>query len=65
MLKNILTKPVIYNNFKRNMSVLSIYRNTKGKTRMEKFQIDNKNCGPMVLDALIDIKNKQRFAWEK
>ena len=59
MLKNILTKPVSYNKAKRNLSVLSIYRNTKGKTRMEKFNIDNKNCGPMVLDALIDIKNNQ------
>ena len=45
--------------FKRELSILSIYRNSKGKTKMEKFQIDNKNCGPMVLDALIDIKNNK------
>ena len=45
--------------FKRELSILSIYRNSKGKTKMEKFQIDNKNCGPMVLDALINIKNNK------
>ena len=26
---------------------------------MDKFQIDNKECGPMVLDALIDIKDNK------
>ena len=44
---------------KRNMSVLTIYRNSKGKTKMDKFQIQNDQCGPMVLDALIDIKNNK------
>ena len=44
---------------KRNMSVLSIYRNSNGKTKMDKFQIQNDQCGPMVLDALIDIKNNK------
>ncbi len=59
MLKNILRSPSLQTCFKRNLSVLSIYRNTNGKTRMQKFNIDNKKCGPMVLDALIDIKDNK------
>ena len=39
------------------MSTLKIYRNYKGKTRLENFQIDKNKTGPMVLDALIHIKN--------
>ena len=40
------------------MSTLKIYRNNKGKTRMDTFAIEKKETGPMVLDGLIHIKNK-------
>ena len=48
MFKNIL---------KRNLSTFKIYRNNKGKTKIEHFKFDKKECGPMVLDGLIHIKN--------
>ena len=34
-----------------------IYRNNRGKTRMDKFIFSRDVCGPMVLDGLIHIKN--------
>ena len=37
-------------------SLIKVYRNNKNKTRMDTFYID-KSCGPMVLDALIHIKD--------
>ena len=58
-MNSLISKPVSSKIFTRQMSVLSIYRNTRGKTKMDKFQIDNKECGPMVLDALIDIKDNK------
>ena len=42
----------------RSMSTFKIYRNNKGKTRMDTFAIDKTKTGPMVLDGLIHIKNK-------
>ena len=42
---------------KRSISTFRIYRNYKNKTRMDNFEIDKKVVGPMVLDALIHIKN--------
>ena len=39
------------------MNSLRIYRNIRGKTKMETFQIPKKEGGPMVLDNLIYIKN--------
>ena len=40
------------------MSLFRIYRNNKlSKTRIDKFFVDKKKCGPMVLDALVHIKN--------
>ena len=40
-----------------NKSIIRIYRSSNNKTKMENFTIDNNNCGPMVLDALIYIKD--------
>ena len=49
MLKNIL---------KRNLSTtLKIYRNNNNSSKIDKFTFDKSECGPMVLDALIHIKN--------
>ena len=45
------------NLLKRNLSTLKIYRNNNNKAKIDTFQIDNNNCGPMVLDALFYIKN--------
>tara|TARA_X000000950_G_scaffold150376_1_gene185384 strand:+ start:650 stop:1408 length:759 start_codon:yes stop_codon:yes gene_type:complete len=45
------------NIFKRNLSTFSIYRNNNGKTKIDKFKINTNECGPMVLDGLIHIKN--------
>ena len=43
---------------KNASSLFKIYRNNKLiKTRMDKFYINKSECGPMVLDALIHIKN--------
>tara|TARA_B100000963_G_C22638453_1_gene678982 strand:+ start:7405 stop:8112 length:708 start_codon:yes stop_codon:yes gene_type:complete len=42
---------------KRLMSTFRIYRNSGGKTRLENFTINKGDCGPMVLDGLIHIKN--------
>ena len=42
---------------KNSNSIIKIYRNNKGKTRLDKFKINTKDCGPMVLDALIKIKD--------
>jgi len=43
---------------KKGSSLFKIYRNNKlVKTRMDKFYINKSECGPMVLDALIHIKN--------
>jgi succinate dehydrogenase/fumarate reductase iron-sulfur protein len=42
---------------KRNLSTFKIYRNLKGKTKIDTFNIDKKETGPMVLDGLIHIKN--------
>lgn len=42
---------------KRFSSSFKIYRNSNGKTKMDLFDIDKKETGPMVLDGLIHIKN--------
>ena len=47
----------MFNLLKRNNSTFKIYRNNNGKTRMDLFEINAKDCGPMVLDGLIHIKN--------
>ena len=39
------------------MSFLKVYRNLKGATRLQTFKVNKNECGPMVLDALIYIKN--------
>ncbi|MQM17517.1 hypothetical protein Taro_050488, partial [Colocasia esculenta] len=44
-----------------NMKTFQIYRwspEDGGKPKLEEFQIDLNECGPMVLDALIQIKNE-------
>ncbi|KAK4754863.1 hypothetical protein SAY87_008620 [Trapa incisa] len=44
-----------------SMKTFSIYRwspDNPGKPELQEFQIDLKDCGPMVLDALIKIKNE-------
>ena len=38
-------------------SVFKVYRNSLGKTRIDTFNLDMSKIGPMVLDALIEIKN--------
>ena len=48
---------MIRNLFKRNLSTIKIYRNNNNITRIDKFTFDKSECGPMVLDALIHIKN--------
>ena len=48
---------MIRNVLKRNLSTFKIYRNNKGKTKIDKFNFDKSECGPMVLDGLIHIKN--------
>ena len=45
------------NILKRSISTFRIYRNSKGSTRIESYEIDKKETGPMVLDGLIHIKN--------
>tara|TARA_E500000178_G_C16856521_1_gene677616 strand:+ start:68 stop:766 length:699 start_codon:yes stop_codon:yes gene_type:complete len=45
------------NIIKRFSSTFKIYRNNQGKVRIDKFPIDKKDTGPMVLDGLIHIKN--------
>ena len=45
----------MFNLLKRNVSTFKIYRNNNGKTRMDSFKINTKDCGPMVLDGLIHI----------
>ena len=42
---------------KRFSSTFKIYRNNKGKVKIDSFQFDKKEVGPMVLDGLIHIKN--------
>jgi succinate dehydrogenase/fumarate reductase iron-sulfur protein len=39
-------------------SLLSIYRNIRGKVKIQKYELDNTQFGPMVLDSLIHIKDK-------
>ena len=43
---------------KRFFSNFKIYRNTNGKTKIDSFQFKKEECGPMVLDGLIHIKDK-------
>ena len=54
-----IRKNSVINISKINMSTISIYRNSKGKAKIQKFLVEKEKCGPMVLDALIDIKNNQ------
>ena len=35
------------------------YREEEGEPRMQSYTIDRSECGPMVLDALLKIKNEQ------
>ncbi len=45
-----------------SMKTFSIYRwdpDTGGKARMQDYEVDMDECGPMLLDALIKIKNEQ------
>ena len=42
---------------KNHFSTISIYRNNKNKVKIDKFSINKEECGTMVLDALIHIKN--------
>nr|AAU44478.1 hypothetical protein AT3G27370 [Arabidopsis thaliana]AAU44479.1 hypothetical protein AT3G27370 [Arabidopsis thaliana] len=44
-----------------NLKTFQIYRwnpDNPGKPELQNYQIDLKDCGPMVLDALIKIKNE-------
>lgn len=45
------------NIIKRGISTFRVYRNYENKTRMDNFDIDKREVGPMVLDGLIHIKN--------
>ena len=42
-----------------NTSTLKIYRNSKNKAHIETFNLNKDEMGPMVLDALIYIKNNK------
>ena len=46
------------NQFKRSLSTFRIYRNNNNKVKIDSFNVDKKEVGPMVLDGLIHIKNK-------
>ena len=48
---------VISNNNDDNLTNFKIYRNNDGKTKLQNFKINRNEIGPMVLDALIHIKN--------
>ena len=41
-----------------SVNLLSIYRNISGKTKIQKYFVNKNEIGPMVLDALIHIKDK-------
>ena len=41
---------------RNGLSLFKIYRRSKEKKGIHKFEFNRKNCGPMVLDALIYIK---------
>ena len=43
--------------YKRLFSTFRVYRNSEGNTRIQGYEVDNTECGPMVLDGLIYIKN--------
>ena len=46
------------NNIKKTAStIFKIYRNNQGKTKMDTFIFKRDECGPMVLDGLIHIKD--------
>ena len=45
------------NILKKNLSTFKIYRNNNGKIKMDTFKFEKSECGPMVLDGLIHIKN--------
>ena len=38
-------------------NIIRVYRTTKNKTHMQSFIINKEDCGPMILDALIYIKD--------
>ena len=42
---------------KRFLTTFRIYRKSQNTTKMDTFKFDKKQCGPMVLDALVHIKN--------
>ena len=44
---------------KQSLKLFSIYRFNGAKPYMSKFNIDLNKTGPMVLDALVKIKNEQ------
>ena len=50
---------MIKNIFYRNLTTttIKIYRNNNNISRIQKITFDKNQCGPMVLDALIHIKN--------
>ena len=58
MIRNIFRNNNLILNNSKNFSTLKIYRNTKGKAKIDKFTINDNECGPMVLDALIKIKDE-------
>ena len=43
----------------KNFSLIKVYRNNNGKTKLDQFKINLNKCGPMVLDALIKIKDEE------
>lgn len=45
------------NTSKKLLTSVKIYRNNNGKTKLDNFQLNRNDFGPMVLDALIYIKN--------
>ena len=45
------------NTSKKLLTSVKIYRNSNGKTKLDNFQLNRNDFGPMVLDALIYIKN--------
>ena len=42
---------------RRGITKFRIYRKSENVTRMENIQFNKDECGPMVLDGLIHIKN--------
>ena len=61
-----IVEGILYKNKQRSedLKIFKIYRwnpETKDNPRLDTYEIDLKKCGPMVLDALIKIKDPREY----